>query len=149
MDYTIDIVSRTGEVFHFEDLEVERVRAGDVTITVVTPATLYRMKRGTVRMRDRDDALRLARAFGLDDDSGRVEMAVTRYRSVEEMPEPQPAAAALQGLAAACASSVISRAFGHTSRAPRGVLRFSSIEEADLHRQQWESAVASGPGGAT
>ncbi len=70
MDYTIDIVSRTGEVFHFEDLEVERVRAGDVTITVVTPATLYRMKRDTVRMRDRDDALRLARAFGLDDDRG-------------------------------------------------------------------------------
>jgi hypothetical protein len=78
VDYTIDIVSRTGEVFHFEDLEVERVRAGDVTITVVTPATLYRMKRDTVRMRDRDDALRLARAFGLDDDSGRLEMAVTR-----------------------------------------------------------------------
>ena len=70
VDYTIDIVSRVGEVFHFEDLEVERVRAGDVTITVVTPATLYRMKRDTVRMRDRDDALRLARAFGLDDDRG-------------------------------------------------------------------------------
>jgi len=38
VDYTIDIVSRLAEVFHFEDLEVERVRAGDVTITVVTPA---------------------------------------------------------------------------------------------------------------
>ena len=38
VDYTIDIVSRLGEVFRFEDLEVERVRAGDVTITVVTPA---------------------------------------------------------------------------------------------------------------
>jgi hypothetical protein len=36
-----------------------------VIITVATPATLYRMKRDTTRLRDRDDALRLARAFGL------------------------------------------------------------------------------------
>jgi hypothetical protein len=69
-DYTIDIVSRLGEAFRFEDLDVEQIRAGDVTISVVTPATLYRMKRDTVRMRDRDDALRLARAFGLDDREG-------------------------------------------------------------------------------
>ena len=70
VDYTIDIVSRLGEAFRFEDLEVERVRAGDVTITVVTPETLYRMKRDTVRLRDRDDAQRLARAFGFDIDGG-------------------------------------------------------------------------------
>lgn len=67
VDYTIDIVSRLGEMFRFEDLEVERKLAGDVTITVVTPETLYRMKRNTVRLRDRDDAQRLARHFGFDD----------------------------------------------------------------------------------
>jgi hypothetical protein len=44
VDYTIDIVSRLGDAFRFEDLELERVRAGEVTITVVTPATLFRMK---------------------------------------------------------------------------------------------------------
>jgi len=66
VDYTIDIVSRLGDAVGFEDLELERVRAGEVTITVVTPATLYRMKRDTVRLRDRDDAERLARAFGFD-----------------------------------------------------------------------------------
>lgn len=65
-DYTIDIVSRLGEAFTFEDLEVQRLPAGGVTITVVTPETLYRMKRDTVRLRDRDDAQRLARAFGFD-----------------------------------------------------------------------------------
>jgi hypothetical protein len=70
-------------------------------------------------------------------------MAVTRYRSVQDITEPPPAASVLQGLDAVCASSSISRAFGHTSRAPRGVRRFSSIEEADMHRQQWESAAAS------
>jgi hypothetical protein len=66
VDYTIDIVSRLGEAFGFDDLEVERVPAGSLTITVVTPQTLYRMKRDTVRLRDRDDAQRLARAFGFD-----------------------------------------------------------------------------------
>lgn len=64
VDYTIDIVSRLGNAFRFQDLEVERVQAGAVTISVVTPETLYRMKRDTVRLRDRDDAQRLARAFG-------------------------------------------------------------------------------------
>ena len=43
---------------------VERVPAGPVTTTVVTPETLYRMKRDTVRLRNRDDARRLAHAFG-------------------------------------------------------------------------------------
>ena len=66
VDYTIDIVSRLGDAFRFDDLEVERVEAGGVTITVVTPETLYRMKRDTVRLRDRDDAQRLAHAFGFD-----------------------------------------------------------------------------------
>lgn len=70
VDYTIDIVARLGTAFRFEDLEVEEVRAGDVTITVVTVETLYRMKRHTARLRDRDDAQRLARAFGLDDREG-------------------------------------------------------------------------------
>jgi hypothetical protein len=68
VDYTIDIVSRLGDAFRFEDLELERIQAGASTITVVAPVTLYRMKRDTVRLRDRDDAQRLARAFGFDRD---------------------------------------------------------------------------------
>jgi len=68
VDFTIDIVSRLGEAFRFDDLEIERVAVGPFEIAVVTPATLYRMKRDTVRLRDRDDAQRLARAFDLDAD---------------------------------------------------------------------------------
>jgi hypothetical protein len=71
VDYTIDIVSRLGDAFRFEDLELERIQAGASTITVVAPVTLYRMKRDTVRLRDRDDAQRLARAFGFDHDGER------------------------------------------------------------------------------
>jgi hypothetical protein len=37
---------------------------GNVTNTIVTPETLYRMQRDTVRLRDLDDAQRLERAFG-------------------------------------------------------------------------------------
>jgi hypothetical protein len=68
VDFTIDIVSRLGDAFRFDDLEIERVSVGSALIAVVTPATLYRMKRDTVRPRDRDDAQRLAAAFGLDPD---------------------------------------------------------------------------------
>lgn len=73
VDFTIDIVSRLGDTFRFDDLEIDRVSVGSVVIAVVTPATLYRMKRDTVRPRDRDDAQRLAAAFDLapDVDTGR------------------------------------------------------------------------------
>lgn len=66
VDYTIDLVSRLGDAWSFENLELEQVDAGGTTITVVTPSVLYAMKRDTVRLRDRDDAARLAQAFGFD-----------------------------------------------------------------------------------
>jgi len=67
---------------------------------------------------------------------------VRRYRDVADMPEPKRSASALEGLAAACAASSLSRAFGNQRKAPRGVLRFRSVEEADAHRQRWESGAA-------
>jgi hypothetical protein len=65
--YTIDLVSRLGEAFAFEDLEIVEVDVGEATMRVVSPRTLYAMKRDTVRPRDRDDAERLRRHFGLED----------------------------------------------------------------------------------
>lgn len=67
VDYTIDIVSRLGEAFTFDDLDVEEVAAGNATIKVVSPAMLYRMKRDTVRLRDRADAERLRQVFGFEE----------------------------------------------------------------------------------
>ena len=69
-------------------------------------------------------------------------MPVRRYRHVAEMPGPRRSASALEGLAAACATSSLSRAFGTLRQAPRGVRRFRSVEEADAHRQRWESGAA-------
>lgn len=69
-------------------------------------------------------------------------MPVRRYRDVAEMPGPQRSASALEGLAAACAASSLSRAFGTLRQAPRGVRRFRSVEDADAHRRRWESGAA-------
>lgn len=66
VDYTIDLVSRLGDAFTYADLDIQRMPIGDLVIAVVTPSTLYRMKHDTVRPRDRDDAMRLARAFDID-----------------------------------------------------------------------------------
>ena len=67
VDYTIDIVSRLGDAFYFEDLEIVTVTVGETQVHVVSPATLYRMKHDTLRPRDRDDAERLRRAFDVED----------------------------------------------------------------------------------
>jgi len=48
-------------------LRTERLPFGDLTITVVTPRTLYEMKRDTVRLKDRADADLLRRRFRLEE----------------------------------------------------------------------------------
>ena len=65
--FHIDIVTRLGQAFAFSDLRTERVPFGDLAITVVTPRTLYEMKRDTVRLKDRADADLLRRRFRLED----------------------------------------------------------------------------------
>jgi hypothetical protein len=67
-DFGIDIVSRLGEAFRFEDLEAEEGRFGGVRVVVASPRTLYRMKRDTLRAKERIDAERLREHFGLGDD---------------------------------------------------------------------------------
>ena len=64
----MDILTRLGDAFHFEDVERERYDVEGQEVCVATPETLYRMKRGTVRPLDHADAARLAEAFALKDD---------------------------------------------------------------------------------
>jgi hypothetical protein len=66
--FRVDILTRLGEAFRFEELETERVPFEDLTITVVTPRMLYRMKRGTIRLRDRADAELLRERFKLEEE---------------------------------------------------------------------------------
>lgn len=66
--FYIDILTRLGEAFRFEDLESERVDFDGLEVSVVTAATLYRMKKGTVRPRDQGDAERLRQRFGFEEE---------------------------------------------------------------------------------
>ena len=64
--FGFDILTRLGEAFRFEDLEIEEKTYGDVPVRVITPKTLWRMKKDTVRPADRIDALALADRFGFE-----------------------------------------------------------------------------------
>jgi hypothetical protein len=66
-DFHIDILSRLGEAFDFDNVEVEQRRIEDVTVPVATPRMLYRMKHDTVRAQDRIDAERIRAHFKLEE----------------------------------------------------------------------------------
>ena len=67
-EYHLDILTRLGTAFAFADLEIQRVPIDDLTAAVVSPHTLYRMKRDTVRLKDKADAALLRDRFGLKDE---------------------------------------------------------------------------------
>jgi len=66
--FHIDILTRLGEAFRFEDLERVRVPFDGLEVSVVSPRTLYLMKRDTVRLKDKADALMLKERFGIEDE---------------------------------------------------------------------------------
>lgn len=63
--FHIDLLTRLGEMFDFASLEAQRVRFGAVTVSVVTPTMLYRMKKNTVRPKDHVDAARIAERYDI------------------------------------------------------------------------------------
>lgn len=67
-DFNIDILTRLGEAYSYENLEWEEGQLEGVPIRVVTARMLYQMKRDTVRYKDRLDADRLRRTFGFGED---------------------------------------------------------------------------------
>lgn len=64
----VDVLSRLGDAFTFDDLRSRPYDYGDVRVVVATPETLYAMKRDTVRLQDKADAQRLREKFHLEDD---------------------------------------------------------------------------------
>jgi hypothetical protein len=63
----IDLLSRLGDAFSFDDLRSTTYAYGDVDVVVATPETLYAMKRDTLRLQDKADAQKLKEKFGLKD----------------------------------------------------------------------------------
>lgn len=63
--FHIDILTRLGEAFRFEDIVARQVDFAGIAVNVATPETLYEMKKGTVRPKDWGDAEALRRRFRL------------------------------------------------------------------------------------
>ena len=66
--FGIDIVTRFGDMFPYEDLQAEIRPWEGVQVPVATPRTLYRMKKNTVRLIDRYDVAELQERFGIKDE---------------------------------------------------------------------------------
>jgi len=68
--FSLDLLTRLGETFSWEDLKAgsEPVGIGSLVVRIATPRMLYRMKRDTIRPQDRADAARIREAFDLPDE---------------------------------------------------------------------------------
>jgi hypothetical protein len=65
--FHIDILSRLGGAFTFDDIESEVRLVEGLRVPVATPRMLFRMKKDTIRPQDRADADRLRRQFKLEE----------------------------------------------------------------------------------
>lgn len=68
-DLYFDVLTRLGEAARFETIEAEIKEVDGVRVRVATPAALYRLKKGTVRPLDHQDAAALRERFDLKDEA--------------------------------------------------------------------------------
>jgi len=64
-DLYFDVMTRLGEAASFETVAAELKEIEGIRVRVATPDALYRLKKGTVRPLDRQDAEALRRRFDL------------------------------------------------------------------------------------
>lgn len=67
-DLIVDVISRVGTTFQYEDLEFTIQPHDGISVRLATPRMLYRMKRDTIRGTDRGDAERLMEKFKFEDE---------------------------------------------------------------------------------
>jgi len=67
-DLYFDVMTRLGEVASFETVAAEPKSVEGIAVPVATPLALYRLKRGTVRALDRQDAEALRQRFDLEEE---------------------------------------------------------------------------------
>ena len=67
-DLYFDVLTRLGEAASFDTVETETKEVEGTRVRVATPAALYRLKKGTVRPLDHQDAAALRERFGLKDE---------------------------------------------------------------------------------
>jgi hypothetical protein len=61
------VLTRLGEAARFETVDREVKEIAGIKVSVATPAALYRLKKDTVRAKDRQDAAALRQRFNLTD----------------------------------------------------------------------------------
>ena len=66
-DFVIDLTTRIGEAFAFDDVESTPVELHGVPVPVATPRMLIRMKQGSHREKDRSDVVRLRERHRIED----------------------------------------------------------------------------------
>jgi hypothetical protein len=64
-DLYFDILTRLGEAASFETVASEEIEIEGIRVRVATPSALYRLKRGTVRPLDHQDAAAIRQRFHL------------------------------------------------------------------------------------
>ena len=67
-DLFFDVMTRLGDSATFDTVDAEVKEIDGIRIRVATPAALYRLKRGTVRAIDPQDAEALRQRFGLGEE---------------------------------------------------------------------------------
>ena len=67
-DLYFDILTRLGEAASFDTVDAETKNIEGTHVQVATPAALYRLKKGTVRAKDHQDAAALRERFNLTDE---------------------------------------------------------------------------------
>ena len=65
--FGLDILSKLGNAWTYDGIEHEVKELQGVRIRVATPAMLYRMKKDTLRWKDKIDAAALRERFGLEE----------------------------------------------------------------------------------
>ena len=66
-DLFVDVMTRLGEAASFDTVEAEVKEIEGIRVRVATPKALFRLKRGTLRPLDRQDASALAQRFHLEE----------------------------------------------------------------------------------
>jgi hypothetical protein len=67
-DLYFDVMTRLGEAASYETVDAEVKEIEGIRVRVATPAALYRLKKGTVRALDRQDAAALRDRFKLSEE---------------------------------------------------------------------------------
>ena len=68
-DLYFDVLTRLGESASFATVDAEIKHVAGICVSVATPRALYRLKKDTVRAKDREDAAALRERFGLEDEA--------------------------------------------------------------------------------